>query len=82
MGDWDKHFALLAVGHERSGSETKLRENAIVHLFEVYVSINKDASEEEEESSASSPPCFDCVNEHAKEIFKKMEEGDEETLAM
>ena len=51
-----------------------------MHLFEVYVVINKDASEEEEESFvSSSPPCFDCVNEHAEKIFEKMEAGNEET---
>ena len=52
-----------------------------MHLFEVYVAINKDVAEEDE-SLGSSPPCFDCVNECVREIFKNMEAGDEETLAL
>ena len=52
-----------------------------MRLFEVYVAINKDVAEEDEFLNSSSP-CFDCVNERAKEIFKKMEAGEEETLVL
>ncbi|KAL5514035.1 hypothetical protein ACEPAG_2796 [Sanghuangporus baumii] len=76
LGDWGKQFGLLAVGYERYGSEEKLQENAIMHLFEVYVAINKDAKAEEERGGPEE------VNERAKAIFRKMEDGDEETLAL
>lgn len=76
LGDWGKQFGLLAVGFERYGSEEKLQENAIMHLFNVYVAINKDAKAEEE---AGGP---EEVNEKAKAVFRAMEDGDEKTLAL
>lgn len=36
---------ILAVGFEKYGSEEKLREDAITHLYDVYVKINADGSE-------------------------------------
>lgn len=76
MGDWGKQFGLLAVGFERYGSEEKLQENAIMHLFNVYVAINRDAKAEEEQNLPQE------TNEKAKAIFKAMEDGDEKTLAL
>lgn len=76
MGDWGKQFGLLAVGFERYGSEEKLQENAIMHLFNVYVAINRDAKAEEEQNLPQE------TNKKAKAIFKAMEDGDEKTLAL
>jgi arginyl-tRNA synthetase len=36
-------FGLIAVGFEKYGSEEELQKDAIKHLFDVYVNINKDA---------------------------------------
>lgn len=47
-----------------------------MHLFNVYVAVNKDAKAEEE---AGGP---EETNEKAKAVFRKMEDGDEETLAL
>ena len=76
LGDWGKPFGLLAVGFERYGSEEKLQENAIMHLFDVYVRINGDATAEEQRGGPEE------TNEKAKAIFKAMEDGDEKTLAL
>ncbi|KAH8109098.1 arginyl-tRNA synthetase [Phellopilus nigrolimitatus] len=76
LGDWGKQFGLLAVGFEKYGSEEALEKNAIMHLFNVYVAVNKDAKAEEE---AGGP---EETNEKAKAVFRKMEDGDEETLAL
>ena len=65
LGDWGKQFGLLAVGFEMFGSEEKLEEDPIQHLFEVYVKINAVAKED------------DSINDNAREYFRKMEEGDE-----
>lgn len=67
---------MLAVGYERYGSEEKLKENAIMHLFNVYVAVNRDAKAEEEKGG------LEETNEKAKAIFKAMEDGDEKTLAI
>ncbi|KAF9357677.1 hypothetical protein BGX26_003307 [Mortierella sp. AD094] len=68
LGDWGKQYGLLAVGFERYGSEEKLLEDPIKHLFDVYVKINQDAKENE------------AVHDEARAYFKKMEDGDESAL--
>ncbi|KAF9964948.1 Arginyl-tRNA synthetase, partial [Mortierella alpina] len=40
LGDWIKQYGLLAVEFERYGSDEKLLEDPIKHLFDVYVKIN------------------------------------------
>eukprot|EP00026_Physarum_polycephalum_P005259 Phypoly_transcript_05290.p1 GENE.Phypoly_transcript_05290~~Phypoly_transcript_05290.p1 ORF type:complete len:602 (+),score=148.51 Phypoly_transcript_05290:124-1929(+) len=42
LGDWGKQYGLLAVGFEKFGSEEKLAQNPIRHLFDVYVQINAE----------------------------------------
>ncbi|THH04283.1 hypothetical protein EW145_g5637 [Phellinidium pouzarii] len=76
LGDWGKQFGLLAVGFERYGSEEKLQENAIMHLFNVYVAVNKDSKAEEERGGP------EVTNEKASAVFRAMEDGDEKTLAL
>lgn len=44
LGDWGKQYGLLAIGFERYGSEQKLLEDPIKHLFDVYVEINVSTS--------------------------------------
>ncbi|KAF9408564.1 hypothetical protein BGZ94_002270, partial [Podila epigama] len=68
LGDWGKQYGLLAVGFERYGSEEKLLEDPIKHLFDVYVKVNADAKENE------------AVHDEARAYFKKMEDGDEAAL--
>ena len=47
-----------------------------MHLFDVYVRINGDATAEEQRGGPEE------TNEKAKAIFKAMEDGDEKTLAL
>ncbi|KAF9978937.1 hypothetical protein BGZ75_009861 [Mortierella antarctica] len=70
LGDWGKQYGLLAVGFERYGSEEKLLEDPIKHLFDVYVKINQDAKENE------------AVHDEARSYFKKMEDGDKAALSI
>ncbi|GAA5952188.1 hypothetical protein JCM21900_006937 [Sporobolomyces salmonicolor] len=70
LGDWGKQFGILAVGFERYGSEEKLAEDAITHLYEVYVKINKDGETDE------------AIHDRAREFFVKMEAGDEAAVAL
>lgn len=58
-----EQFGLIAVGFERYGSEEELEKDAIKHLYDVYVKINKDAAEDE------------TVNDAARAYFKRMEDG-------
>ena len=62
-------FGLIATGFEKYGNEERLREDAIKHLFEVYVKVNADAERDPK------------VKEEAAAWFKRMEDGDESALA-
>ena len=63
LGDWGKQYGLLAVGFEKYGDEEKLVSDPIGHLFEIYVKINKDATDNEE------------IHDIARAYFKRMEDG-------
>lgn len=75
LGDWGKQFGILAIGFSKYGSEELLAKDPINHLFDVYVKINKDITEEGEDKE-------DGTNAKARDYFKKMENGDEEALAI
>lgn len=62
LGDWGKQFGLVVLGFEMFGSEEELEKNALMHLFEVYVKVNKAA--------ASDP----TIHDNARNIFREMEE--------
>ncbi|KAI8071056.1 hypothetical protein BC940DRAFT_295151 [Gongronella butleri] len=70
LGDWGKQYGLLAVGYGRYGDEEKLQSDPIKHLYDVYVQINKDAADDA------------TIHDQARSYFKKMEEGDDEALAL
>lgn len=69
LGDWGKQYGLLAIGFSRFGSEEKLVNDPIGHLFEVYVAVSAAAKEDL------------SIDEEAREYFKRMEDGDEDALA-
>ena len=59
---------MIATGYEKYGSQSELEKDAIKHLFDVYVKVNKEA-----EADPS-------VKEEAANWFKRMEDGDESAL--
>eukprot|EP01087_Luapelamoeba_hula_P012119 TRINITY_DN3368_c0_g1_i1.p1 TRINITY_DN3368_c0_g1~~TRINITY_DN3368_c0_g1_i1.p1 ORF type:complete len:605 (-),score=98.28 TRINITY_DN3368_c0_g1_i1:154-1929(-) len=73
LGDWGKQYGLLAVGFTKYGSEEELKENPIRHLYDVYVKINKDGKDETTGAA---------VHDEARAYFKRMEQGDQEALAL
>jgi len=52
LGDWGKQYGVLAVGFDRFGSEDKLKENPIGHLYDVYVKINVVSAEQGDKMKA------------------------------
>ena len=59
LGDWGKQFGLVLLGYEKFGDKKKLQDDALMHLFHVYVKINKHKE----------------FHQEARDIFKAMEEG-------
>ncbi|PWN90441.1 arginyl-tRNA synthetase [Acaromyces ingoldii] len=70
LGDWGKQFGLLAVAWEKFGNEEKLKEDAVKHLYDIYVQINREADEHPE------------LHDQARAYFKSMEDGDEKALGL
>ncbi|KIL69502.1 hypothetical protein M378DRAFT_157770 [Amanita muscaria Koide BX008] len=68
LGDWGTQFGLIAVGFEKYGSQEELEKDAIKHLFDVYVKVNRDAENDPD------------VKLEAAMWFKRMEDGDESAL--
>ncbi|KAI9294838.1 putative arginyl-tRNA synthetase [Neoconidiobolus thromboides FSU 785] len=68
LGDWGKQYGLLVLGFEKFGDVGKLKDDPMLHLYEVYVKINQ--LKESDES----------VSIKAQEYFKLLEQGDEDML--
>ncbi|KAG7331887.1 hypothetical protein KOW79_005856 [Hemibagrus wyckioides] len=70
LGDWGMQFGLLGVGFQRLGSTEKLKENALQHLFEVYVQVNREAEHDE------------SVRSDAADFYRRLEQHDEQALLL
>jgi len=68
LGDWGTQFGMIASGYDKYGSEEALEKDAIKHLFDVYVQVNKDAEADPE------------VKARAAAWFKRMEDGEPAAL--
>jgi len=66
IGDWGIIFWKLIVAFEKYGSEEKLAENAVDHLFELYVKISTDCE--------SNPD----LEQKFRNAFKKLSRGKQE----
>lgn len=86
LGDWGKQFGLLAVGWKKYGDPKKLEEDAVKHLYDVYVSVNKlatpDTTDLSPEETAKALEVGEKVHAEARTFFKGMEDGDEESLKL
>uniref|UniRef100_A0A8C9SK40 Probable arginine--tRNA ligase, mitochondrial n=1 Tax=Scleropages formosus TaxID=113540 RepID=A0A8C9SK40_SCLFO len=70
LGDWGFQFGLLGAGFQRFGSQEKLKENPLQHLFDVYVQVHREAEGEE------------CIHQAARDFFRALEQGEEEPLSL
>ncbi|KAK2193859.1 hypothetical protein NP493_5g16017 [Ridgeia piscesae] len=76
LGDWGTQFGLLGVAFDRYGDMDQLKEDAMQHLFDIYVRINADMRKEEEAGKPST------VHQAGMEFFRQMEEGNENALRL
>ncbi len=70
LGDWGKQFGMLIVAYKKWGNEKAVKAHPIDELLKLYVRINAEAEKD---------PSLD---EEAREWFRKLENGDEEALAL
>ena len=78
LGDWGKQFGLLALGYQRSGDEARLRREGIRYLVALYAEANLKAKGDPIKG-VQAEAGFD---EAARELFQKMEQGEEAVLAL
>lgn len=89
LGDWGRQYGLLAVAWQKYGNEEALKADPILHLFEIYVKISAEFKPEDEAYKKASKIGEDAAALESKgllgaskDYFKRMEEGDEEALAL
>ena len=70
LGDWGTQFGKLIVAYKKWGSKEAVEENGIDELMKIYVKFHQEAEKD------------DSLNDQAREWFVKMEQGDEEALAI
>ncbi|EMC26244.1 arginine--tRNA ligase [Streptococcus mutans] len=70
LGDWGKQFGMLIVAYKKWGSEEAVRSHPIDELLKLYVRINAETKNHPE------------LDEEAREWFRKLENNDEEALAL
>ncbi|AQP53979.1 arginine--tRNA ligase [Vagococcus penaei] len=70
IGDWGTQFGKLIVGYKKWGSEEAVKANPIQELLKLYVQFHEEAEEDPE------------LEVQGREWFKKLEDGDEEAVAL
>ncbi len=70
LGDWGTQFGKLIVAFKKWGSKEKVEQDGIDELVDLYVRINNAIPEEP------------ALGDEARAEFKKMEQGDEENIAL
>lgn len=70
LGDWGTQFGKVIAAYQKWGSEDKVKENPIRELFQLYVRFHQEAEQNPH------------LEEEARYCFKKLEDGDEETIRL
>ena len=68
LGDWGTQFGKLVYAYKQWGDKKKIAENPIKELNELYIKFHEEAEKNPE------------IEDKAREIFQKMEEGDKKLL--
>jgi arginyl-tRNA synthetase len=66
LGDWGTQFGKLITAYKHFGNETKLKKDAIKHLLEIYIKVNKSDKYEDE----------------SRAWFSQLEQGNTEALSL
>ena len=93
LGDWGKHIGLLTAGWSRFGSDELFQAEPLRHLLDIYTKIEtlckserlaatenletNDRNEDEHQPNEHVP-----ISAQQDHYFKKMEDGDSDTIAL
>ncbi|WP_053368049.1 arginine--tRNA ligase [Bacillus sp. FJAT-27245] len=70
LGDWGTQFGKLIVAYKLWGNEEKVKQQPIKELLKLYVRFHEEAEDNP------------GLEDKARECFKKLEDGDEEAIAL
>lgn len=70
LGDWGTQFGKLISAYKRWGNPEVIEKDPIKELLKIYVKFHEEAEKQPE------------LEDEAREYFKKLEDGDEETTAL
>lgn len=70
LGDWGAQFGKVAFGFLKFGKEEELKENPVNYLTKLYVKTSEESEKNPE------------IDLECKQLFKKMENGDKDMLAL
>src|SRR3989338_5949787 len=70
LGDWGTQFGKLVYAYRQWGDKKKIAENPIKELNDLYIKFHKEAEKNPE------------IEDSARQIFQKMEEGDSELIKL
>ncbi|KKT21147.1 MAG: Arginine-tRNA ligase [Parcubacteria group bacterium GW2011_GWB1_43_8] len=70
LGDWGTQFGKLVYAYKQWGDKKKIAENPIKELNELYIKFHAEAEKNPE------------IEDSAREIFRKMEEGDKGLISL
>ncbi len=78
LGDWGTQFGKLIVAYKLWGDKALIEDGGVDELVKLYVRINNEIKAEEESNEEKKSPLADA----SRAEFKKLEDGNEENLAL
>ena len=78
LGDWGTQFGKLIVAYKKWGNREEIEKGGVDALVALYVKINNAISGNEEQGISADPELAD----ESRAEFKKLEEGNEENIAL
>ena len=78
LGDWGTQFGKLIVAYKMWGDKAVIEQGGVDELVKLYVRINNEIKAEEDSNEEKKSPLADA----SRAEFKKLEEGNEENLAL
>ena len=78
LGDWGTQFGKLIVAYKMWGDKATIEQGGVDELVKLYVRINNEIKAEQESNEEKKSPLADA----SRAEFKKLEEFDEENIAL
>ena len=82
LGDWGTQFGKLIVAYKKWGSREAVERGGVDELVALYVKINNAIKAEEEANALDGAKGHSPLADESRAEFSKLEQGDEEDLAL